>query len=88
MLPTPVAIAVSSAAALAMATSANARALAAHRPTQSLPRQTRRGAGGSLADLLLVEGNPLKDVDLIADPERSFVVIMKDGVVVKNSIPQ
>ena len=43
---------------------------------------------GALADLLLVEGNPLKDVDLIADPERSFVVIMKDGVVVKNSIPQ
>ena len=43
---------------------------------------------GALADLVLVEGNPLEEIDLIADPERNFVVIMKDGVVVKNSISQ
>ena len=38
---------------------------------------------GALADLLLVEGNPLADIDLIADPQKNFSVIMKDGVIYK-----
>jgi imidazolonepropionase-like amidohydrolase len=38
---------------------------------------------GALADLLLVEGNPLTDIDLIADPQKNFTVIMKDGVIYK-----
>lgn len=38
---------------------------------------------GALADLLLVYGDPLSDISLITDPERNFVVIMKDGVLVK-----
>ena len=41
---------------------------------------------GALADLLLVEGNPLEDIDLIADPESNFRVIMKDGRVYKNTL--
>jgi imidazolonepropionase-like amidohydrolase len=40
---------------------------------------------GALADLLLVDGNPLEDLALVADPDRSFVVIMKDGVVHKDT---
>lgn len=36
---------------------------------------------GALADLLLVDGNPLEDVALLADPEKHFVVIMKDGLI-------
>ena len=43
---------------------------------------------GALADLLLVEGDPLQDLGLVADPERSFLVIMKDGVVHKNTLPR
>lgn len=39
---------------------------------------------GALADLVLVDGNPLEKLDLIADPEKNFLVIMKDGVVYKN----
>ena len=39
---------------------------------------------GALADLLLVEGDPLANVDLIADPQKNFAVIMKDGVVYKS----
>ena len=39
---------------------------------------------GALADLLLVEGNPLENLKLIADPAKNFVVIMKDGKVYKN----
>ena len=33
------------------------------------------------ADLILVDGNPLEDIDLVADAERSFAIIMKDGVI-------
>ena len=39
---------------------------------------------GALADLLLVRGNPLEDLALIADPENNFLVIMKDGRVYKD----
>lgn len=41
---------------------------------------------GALADLLLVDGDPMADVHLIADPAKSFVVIMKDGRIYKNSL--
>ncbi|EOW9549967.1 metal-dependent hydrolase family protein [Vibrio fluvialis] len=41
---------------------------------------------GAYADLLLVDGNPLENLDLIADPEKNFVVIMKDGKVYKNTL--
>jgi imidazolonepropionase-like amidohydrolase len=39
---------------------------------------------GALADLLLVDGDPLKNIRLIADPAKNFVVIMKDGKLYKN----
>jgi len=41
---------------------------------------------GALADLLLVDGNPLEDIGLFADPARNLAVIMKDGKVYKNSL--
>jgi imidazolonepropionase-like amidohydrolase len=34
---------------------------------------------GALADLLVVDGNPLKDISVMQSPERSFAVIMKGG---------
>ncbi len=34
---------------------------------------------GAFADLLVVEGNPLKDIALLETPERSLVAIMKGG---------
>ncbi|MHA4844107.1 metal-dependent hydrolase family protein [Flavitalea antarctica] len=39
---------------------------------------------GALADLILVDGNPLKDLSLIADPDKNFMLIIKDGQVYKN----
>jgi imidazolonepropionase-like amidohydrolase len=39
---------------------------------------------GAYADILLVNGNPLENLDLVADAERNFVVIMKDGKIYKN----
>ena len=38
-----------------------------------------------MADLLLVDGDPLVDLEVIADPERNFVVIVKDGRIVKRA---
>lgn len=41
---------------------------------------------GALADLLLVDGDPVADIGLITRPAESFVVIMKDGVIYKNTL--
>jgi imidazolonepropionase-like amidohydrolase len=38
---------------------------------------------GALADMLLVDGNPLEDVSMMTDKDR-LVMIMKDGQVYKN----
>src|SRR6202022_1223765 len=43
---------------------------------------------GALGDLLLVDGNPLENIKLIEDPEKNFLVIMKDGVTYKNTLPK
>ena len=42
---------------------------------------------GALADVLLVDGNPLENLRLLEDPARNLVVIMKDGKVHKNTLP-
>ncbi|WP_290797853.1 metal-dependent hydrolase family protein [Flavihumibacter sp. UBA7668] len=41
---------------------------------------------GAYADLLLVDGDPLKDLSLLSNPENKFLVIMKDGKLVKNKL--
>ena len=43
-------------------------------------------AAGELADLLVVDGDPSKDISLLADPARILTVI-KDGVVVSGALP-
>jgi hypothetical protein len=37
--------------------------------------------------MLLVDGDPTSDVGVLADPERSFVVIIKNGTIYKNVLP-
>lgn len=39
---------------------------------------------GAMADLLLVDGNPLQDLSVIANPDKNFLLIMKDGQIFKN----
>ena len=36
---------------------------------------------------VLVEGNPLDDITILASPEKNIRLIMKDGVVYKNTLP-
>jgi imidazolonepropionase-like amidohydrolase len=43
---------------------------------------------GAWADLLLIDGDPLANIDLIADPQNSMVVIMKAGEILKNTLVQ
>jgi imidazolonepropionase-like amidohydrolase len=40
----------------------------------------------ALADLLLVDGDPIANINLVADPEKSFLLIMKDGKIFKNTL--
>ena len=41
---------------------------------------------GAYADLILVNGNPLEDLDLVAKPGTHFDLIMKDGKIYKNQL--
>lgn len=44
-------------------------------------------AQGAWADLLLVNGDPTTDLTLLADPDRNIAVIVKDGAIVKYTLP-
>jgi imidazolonepropionase-like amidohydrolase len=70
---------------LRLATHDNAQLLALSGPRT--PYEGRLGVveAGALADLILVNGDPLADIDLIGDPDRNFAVIMKDGQIVKGA---
>lgn len=70
---------------LKLATHDNAQLLALSGPRSPYPGTLGVVREGALADLILVDGNPLENLALIADPAGSFDVIMKDGVIVKEA---
>ena len=72
--------------ALIMATSRNAELLALSGERNPYPGRLGVVEVGALADLILVEGDPLSDMSLIADPQQNFRVIVKDGRIYKNSL--
>ncbi|HTE93876.1 MAG TPA: amidohydrolase family protein, partial [Bradyrhizobium sp.] len=76
----------SPAEALAMATGTNAELLALSGKRNPYPGKLGVVEQGALADLLLVDGNPLENINLIADPAKNFKIIMKDGKVYKNTL--
>jgi imidazolonepropionase-like amidohydrolase len=41
---------------------------------------------GAYADLLIIEGNPLDDIKILSKPKENLRLIMKDGVVYKNTL--
>jgi imidazolonepropionase-like amidohydrolase len=71
---------------LKMATSTNAELLALSGPRNPYPGKLGLVEEGALADLLLVEGDPIADIKLVANPAKNFVVIMKDGRISKNTV--
>jgi imidazolonepropionase-like amidohydrolase len=71
---------------LRMATSTNAQLLAMSEPRNPYPGALGVVAEGALADLLLVDGDPLANIGLLSTPETSLTVIMKDGVIYRNTL--
>jgi imidazolonepropionase-like amidohydrolase len=71
---------------LIMATGTNAELLAMCGKRNPYPGKLGVVEEGALADLLLVDGDPLKNLKLIGDPAKNFVVIMKNGKIYKNLI--
>lgn len=74
--------------ALAMATGTNAELLALSGKRNPYPGKLGIVEEGALADLLLVDGNPLENIGLVADPRKNFLVIMKDGTIYKDTLPR
>ena len=72
---------------LKMATHDNAELLALSGPRNPYPRKLGVVEEGALADLLLVDGDPLANIKLLEDPAKNLVVIMKDGKIYKNTVP-
>jgi imidazolonepropionase-like amidohydrolase len=72
--------------ALVMATGTNAQLLALSGKRNPYPGRLGVVEEGALADLLLIDGDPIANITLIADPEKNLLVIMKDGRIHKNSI--
>ena len=69
---------------LKMATADNGELLALSGERNPYPGKIGVVHQGALADLLLVNGDPLANIRLIEDPAKNFVVIMKDGKIFKN----
>lgn len=72
--------------ALIMATSTNAELLAMSGKRNPYPGKLGVVEQGALADLILVDGDPIANIQLIADPAKNFVVIMKDGTIYKSTV--
>ncbi|WP_254789486.1 amidohydrolase family protein [Variovorax sp. OV329] len=71
---------------LVMATSTNAELLKLSGKRAPYAGELGVVREGALADLLLVNGDPVADISLIAKAEQSLAVIMKDGVIYKNQL--
>ena len=70
---------------LQQATIRNAELLALSGPRNPYPGRLGVVQEGALADLILVAGDPVADISLIARPQDSFPAIIKDGQLVKGS---
>jgi imidazolonepropionase-like amidohydrolase len=73
---------------LVMATGNNAQLLLLSGKRNPYPGKLGVIEEGALADLLLVDGNPIANIALIEDPDRNLLVIMKDGRIYKNALRQ
>lgn len=73
---------------LRQATSSSAEMLAMSGPRNPYPGKLGVIEEGALADILLINGNPLKDISILTKPKENLVLIMKDGKIFKNTIDQ
>jgi imidazolonepropionase-like amidohydrolase len=71
---------------LKQATSVNGEILALSGPRNPYPGKLGVIEVGALADLLVIDGDPLEDISILTRPDESLVLIMKDGKIYKNSL--
>lgn len=71
---------------LKMATSDNASLLEMSGPRNPYKKKLGVIEEGAFADLILVDGNPLENIQLVSNPEKNFVLIMKNGELIKNRV--
>jgi imidazolonepropionase-like amidohydrolase len=71
---------------LRIATGDNGELLALSGERNSYPGKLGVIEEGAMADLLLVDGDPIANLRLIEDPDRNFIVIVKDGRIIKNTM--
>jgi imidazolonepropionase-like amidohydrolase len=71
---------------LKMATGDNGELLALSGVMNPYPGKLGVIKPGALADVLLVDGDPIANIKLVEDPEKNFIVIMKDGKIYKNTL--
>ncbi|NTS33083.1 amidohydrolase family protein [Phyllobacterium sp. BT25] len=71
---------------LRMATSTNAELLALSNLRNPYPGKLGVVEEGAFADMLVVDGNPLDNINLMNEPEKHLAVIMKDGRIHKNTL--
>ncbi len=69
-----------------MAPSINAEVLALSGPRTPYTGKLGVVEEGALADLLLVDSDPLADMRLLTEPERTLLVIMKDEIIYQNLV--
>ena len=74
--------------ALEMATADNGELMALSGFINPYPGKLGVVEEGALADLLLVDGNPLENIKLVENPDKNFLLIMKDGTIYKNALPK
>ena len=71
---------------LKMATGDNGELLALSGAMNPYPGKLGVIKPGALADVLLVDGDPIANIKLVEDPEKNFMVIMKDWKIDKNTL--
>lgn len=76
----------SNAEILRQATAINGEILALSGPRNPYPGKLGVIEEGALADILLVNGNPLEDISILTKPEENLTLIMKDGKIYKNTV--
>lgn len=72
--------------ALKTATHDNGELLALCGPQNPYPSRLGVIQPDAYADMLLVDGDPTENLNLLASPERNLKVIMKDGRIYKNTV--
>ncbi|MBF4515839.1 amidohydrolase family protein [Flavobacterium sp. ANB] len=69
---------------LKMATSTNAELLTMSGPRNPYPNKLGVIEEGAYADIILVDGNPIANLSILEDYDKTLLLIIKDGIIYKN----